>query len=259
MQSLKKHIKAQLKKNYSVREIETALLHAGFDKQSINKAFIDLGVRKKGFFEKMFEAKEVKKPEPKKPVPKPIPPPPKPKPAAKKPKESLFKKLFAPAPKKPALKKIPPPPKPKKVKPKKVSKKPGQNRLFIKIMAGVFLILFFAIIGVIIWMMPAACATEACFVRHADACQAATFSNIIEGTTVQYETNNCVLKKTVMSLAPDEPQEIVEAFLGKSMYCMYAPNDFSPLYINTLSGMLGTCEGELKQAMMPYITSRPTV
>lgn len=117
----------------------------------------------------------------------------------------------------------------------------------------ILLILFFAIIGLIIWLFPAACATETCFINHANACKAARYTNNIEGTVILYEVNNCILRKTIKELAPDEPSKIVEKFLGKSMLCTYAKNDFNPLHVRTISGMVNTCQGPLKDAILDYV------
>ncbi|MBW3005008.1 hypothetical protein KY310_04200 [Candidatus Woesearchaeota archaeon] len=115
-----------------------------------------------------------------------------------------------------------------------------------------YAIIVLLIVAVVIFLQPAACRTESCFLDKANSCSAATYTNIINGTTLFYEVNNCVLKKTVVALSPEEMPEVIERFLGKSMVCLYAKDDFSPLHIYTLSGMLNTCEGDLKAAIIPY-------
>jgi len=186
---------------------------------------------KKGIFYHFFGRKiQVKKP--KKTIPKPKPP-------KKTKKKGLFKNIFKS--KKPKPK--------KKHKPIKLPKIPHIKGTT----AVIALILFFLIAGVIIWAFPASCATENCFIKHANKCEAATYSNIIEGTTFLYETNNCILKKTAVSLSPEEPIETKKDFEGKSMYCAYKENDFSPLHVNTITGMLDSCEGELKRAIQKYV------
>ena len=102
-------------------------------------------------------------------------------------------------------------------------------------------------------ILPASCATENCFVKHANQCGQATYSNIIDGTTLKYETNNCILKKTVINMAKEEPQEIVDEFKGKHMLCAFQQDDFSPMYLNTITGMLNTCEGDLKKAIQNHV------
>lgn len=245
------------------------------------------------FFEKFFYKQETAKPAKQMPAPAPvkieIAKPEKPrgpsifqrifakKPKAEKPKpikielpkprkpsaiHTFFKKLFAKKPK-PAQKFIAPKPKkpehkikitlPKLKFPKinfpKLPKIPHVRGLF----AVVFLILFFSAIGAYIWFFPTACATENCFVRHANNCGKVSYSNIVSGTTMLYEANNCVLKKTVTAMAPEEPQAMIDAFLGKNMLCKYKQGDFSPLYVNTLTGLLTTCEGDLKTAIQQHV------
>jgi len=174
----------------------------------------------------------------------------------------FFKKLFAKKPK-PAQKIIAPKPKkpehkikitlPKLKFPKinfpKLPKIPHVKGAF----AVIFLILFFSAIGAYIWFFPTACATENCFVRHANNCGKVSYSNIVSGTTMLYEANNCVLKKTITAMAADEPQNMIDAFLGKNMLCKYKQGDFSPLYVNTLTGLLTTCEGDLRIAIQQHV------
>lgn len=244
-----------------------------------------------GFFTKLFAAKktepakEQKKPEPKeKPKPaektgqnffekffyreqtaKPMPAPEPARIELKKPERprgpSIFQRLFARKPKQIKIEPQKPHKKPLKIKihiPKLKFPKINFPKLpkipHVKGMTAViFLIVFFAAIGAYMWIYPTACATENCFVRHANNCGKVTYSNIIGGTTLLYETNNCVLKKTVTAMAPEEPQNIVEAFLGKNMLCKYKEGDFSPIYVNTLSGLLTTCEGDLRIAIQTHV------
>ncbi len=216
------------------------------------------------FFEKFFYKEETIKPA------KPIPAPEPARIELKKPERprgpSIFQRLFAKKPKtekpKPVKIELPKPKKPEhkiKIKlPKLKFPKINFPKLpkipHVKGMTAViFLIIFFAAIGAYIWFFPTACATENCFVRHANNCGKVSYSNIIGGTTMLYEANNCVLKKTVTEMAADEPQETRDAFLGKSMLCKYKEGDFSPLYVNAISGFLTTCEGDLRTAIQQHV------
>jgi len=307
VKKLKEHIKKELKKKYTPKEIETSLLRAGFDKASVRQAFTELKIKQPSFMEGLFaskpskkkktvkEKKETKVEKPKKPakkigtfwkVPnsqnkssakkdsffsnlfkheakKPVPkkpvkvfPPKKPKVEAKKPtkkKESFFSKLFKPKKKQVPTKVI----LPKKVvvrKPKipPIPIKKNKRKRILAFSFGIVLIILIVCIIAVLFFSPTGCATEECFLDLANKCKAATYTNIIDGTTIQYRVNNCVLKKTVLDVSADEMPEIIKAFKDKSMTCLYAKDDFSPVHIYTLSGMLNTCEGELKTAILPY-------
>lgn len=120
-----------------------------------------------------------------------------------------------------------------------------------KIVFAVFIILLIIVAALIIFS-PAGCATESCFVNKASKCLSATYTNKINDITIYYETNNCILKKTVKDIPVGEPEQIREKFLNREMYCQYAKGDFSVLYIRTLSGLLNTCEGPLKDGISSY-------
>lgn len=286
LEKIKEFIRGELKKGYDLDTIKTSLYRAGFPGSEISNALATFSRKPKampGFFSKLFAAKkEQKKPEPKeKPTPvkkgpsifekfftKPQKTEAKPAPMKieitkpEKPRvPSIFQQLFARKPR------------PVKIAPPKPHKKPFKIKMHIPklkfpkinfpklpkiphakgMTAVIFLIVFFAAIGVYMLVYPTACATENCFVRHANNCGKATYSNIIGGTTVLYEANNCVLRKTITAMSPEEPKTMVEAFLGKNMLCKYKEGDFSPLYLNTLSGLLTTCEGDLRTAIQKYV------
>jgi len=120
--------------------------------------------------------------------------------------------------------------------------------------AVIFLISFFVIIGLVIWFFPATCATEDCFIRHANNCDAATYRNKIGETIMSYQTNDCFLIKTVELMDPTEPPTIRNRFEGKSMTCSYNKGDFDPLYINTVSAHLNTCQGPLREETILIVT-----
>lgn len=285
VKKLKEHIKKELRKRYTPKEIETSLLRAGFDKSSINQAFTELKIKKPSFMSGLF-APSVKKPEAK---PKPKPEPKKP---AKK-KKSFFSGLFKPAVKKPEKKKpvkVLPPPKPKVVKtrpvkkkesffsklfkpkkkapkkvipPKKVTvkkpavkkpRKPMQIPFFAKLVSVLLLVIIIMAVIILVFS-PASCATKECFLEKANACKRATYQNSIAGAQVNYESKpDCTIVKTVVKVADTEPAEIKEKFEGKSMVCAYLENDFSPMHIETLSGLIVNCEGPLKQELIKYVT-----
>ncbi len=293
VKDLKQHVQRQLAKGYSLADIERALLDVGFPRDSINEAMKGIKQKgekpaEKTSFFGWLKPKPAAAPRPApkaevKPAPKPEPPKPE-----KKPATTHWFSWGAAKPEKPAVKETPvkkPEPKPEIKKPsekkglfglfrrepKKEAPKPVkrpevkqiprettyEKKYRKNLLSGsvitILLVLFFAVIGLIIWLFPAACATEACFIRHANACEAARYTNNIEGTVILYEVNNCILRKTIKELAPDEPQKIVDKFLGKNMLCTYAKNDFNPLHVRTISGMVNTCQGPLKDAILDYV------
>ena len=245
VEDLKKHIKKHLAKGYSIADIKNALLEAGFSKDSINKALIALGKKEEKKTFGWFAPKPPAPPKVKKPVVKPE--------IKKKPSKGFFgwlKPSPAQKPKKPVVK-IKKPPKPK-IKRQEIKKTRHPIKLRNQV-AVLLLILFLVAIGIVIWLFPATCATEACFIRHANNCDAATYRNKIDGTVMSYQTNDCFIIKTVEKMDSDEPPVIREQFEGKSMTCSYNKGDFDPLYVNTISAHLNTCEGELREAIISVV------
>lgn len=237
-----------------------------------------------GLFSRFFfteaKPKQIKKTLPKpKPIPKKIAKPKKPS------GPGLFSRLFASKSKTIKTKKvkikIKPKPKPKPIKPKKpkrpsiigkilsiilyrlrhpkqpkpiARKEKGKRRSHLSPPFLLFyLIMFFVIIALIIYIFPATCVTEECFVLKANNCESATFRNVIGGTTLYYETDDCYLVKTVTRMSDDEPKVMQDRFLRKSMTCSYNQGDFDPLYVNTISAHLNTCEGELREGILKVL------
>lgn len=272
---LKKYIKSSRKKGYSVEIIEESLEDAGFDSSNISKAFEELKIKRPGIFSRtIFRSSkpEIKKSEK-------IEPPKKPRTKPGKPKKSFLQKIFRPAePKKRIPEKIelPKKPKPEPVKPKKSffkhlfkqkkaapakKEKPPVTRPKRKplrmIHITVFSVLILLVLAIAITLIasPATCATKECFLEKANACEKATYKNAIAGARINYESRtDCTIVKTLVKVADTEPAEIKEKFQGKSMICAYYKNDFSPMHIETVSGLVVNCEGPLKQAIIQYIT-----
>jgi len=258
IKKLKEHIKKELKKKYTPKEIETALLRAGFDKTSVRQAFTELKIKQPSFMEGLFASKpskkkklETKKPVKEKKVEKPKKPEIK-KPAKKKKSffSTLFKKKTVKAkPKKLEIKK----PAVKKVEIKK-KHKPIKISFFAKLITTLLLIIII-MAAIILLFSPKSCATKECFLEKANACQRATYKNSIAGAQLNYEIKtDCTLVKTLVKVADNEPDEIKEKFEGKSMVCAYYQDDFSPMHIETLSGLIVDCEGPLKKELLNYVT-----
>lgn len=242
VEDLRKHIKKHLAKGYSIDEIRNALLAAGFSKDSINKALTSLGIKEEKKPLGWFAPKPPAPPKIKKPAVKPD--------AKKKPSKGFFwwlKQKPEQKLKKPAVQ-IKRPPKPK-IKRQEIKK--ARPPIKLRNQVAVFLLVLFLIaIGIVIWLFPATCATEECFIRHANNCDAATFRNRIDGTTMSYQTNDCFIIKTVEKMDPNEPPVIRQKFEGKSMTCSYNKGDFDPLYVNTISAHLTTCQGPLREEII---------
>ena len=136
------------------------------------------------------------------------------------------------------------------------SKKKKKHQPILKsniwIYAGLITIALIIFIFGIVYFSPVHCTTYKCFTDKANNCDAATFENQIEGTTFFYETNNCVLTKTVKEMDSSEPKAVVNTFLGKSMRCRYNKNYFSPLFLNSITGGLEACTGNLKDAILAF-------
>jgi hypothetical protein len=114
---------------------------------------------------------------------------------------------------------------------------------------------FILCIGATIVFAPASCVAKECFLEKANAYERATYQNSIAGVSVNYESrNDCKIIKTVESIPSTEPDEMKEKLEGKSMACVYYKDDFSPMHIEALAGLIVNCEGPLKQELIKYIT-----
>ena len=251
LKSIKKHIKSQLKKGYSLDIIRTSLIQAGFSKDKVNNAMADLRLLKdskpkKPFFSRFLmpeKKKEAEKQE-KSVLQKAA--------VGSKPEESLPAVQEKQAPEKKEINKMPLPEKasdakdfgPAKTAESSVFSVKSRTRLVL-FTAIALLLVFFVLFG-LASALPVNCRNQDCFISKANQCLAATYTNQIEGTTFRYEASNCVLRKTIIAMSSGEPQAIVDAFMGKDMRCRYIKNDFSPLFINSITAYLEACEGPLK-------------
>jgi hypothetical protein len=261
---LKSHIKHQLVKGYTPEDIRKALVAVGFPSAEINAAFKPFEQKKTPLLHRLFKPKKevkieaVKKTKAKNAGMK------KPKQlAGKKPSEetpSLFKifrqtplqecelpvrqapkELPAPEAMKGMTLALPPPPTPQITHHREMSTYLVIILTVIVLTAAILFI--FSSVG---------CMTEKCFIDAANKCEQAKYKNTIKSTTVSYETDGCILIKKITALGPEEPTDIVNSFLGKNMTCRYQQNKFDTLYITSITGLINTCEGELKTAVLQY-------
>lgn len=285
LKEIKDHIKHQLAKGYKPDEIRRALVGAGFSSQEVSEAFRPFEPKRTPLLHKLFKPKKKekkieakKKPEKKAKAGKKGPL------TGKRPSEEkrpLLHRIFKPVPMPEFPKKeeqqllLPAPEEVKqpeeteaeempKLEPlptyeepeERIELSPPPASQVIHRGMRTYMIIILAVIiftaAVLFLFSPAGCITEECFMEKANKCEPAKFKNTIKGTVVSYEANNCVLTKKILSLEPEEPQEIVDAFMGKNMTCRYQMNNFNPLYLTTITGLLNTCEGELKTAVLQY-------
>lgn len=239
IEKIKDYARKQYKKGFDSQAIKKVLLIVGVPEELVDQALAEVEEERL----KKFERREKKREE-------------------KKRKKELVKEKRAKArkrkkrgeaieEKKRILK--------KKVKPiKKGIAKIGERaarpktRKALKITAIILIIAAFLSVAVLSFL-PMKCNFDECFIEQANKCKAATYTKSIEGTTFRLETKDCLLTKTIVNMGLDEPEEIKEEFLGKSMVCSYVEGDFSPLYLTTISGMINNCEGELRDALLLYI------
>ncbi len=120
------------------------------------------------------------------------------------------------------------------------------NRLTWYVVGGILLVI---VLFILISKYGSSC-DEQCFVNKANLCENAVYKNEIAGAKLKYETNNCVLDKTVLKLANNEPNELRALFKGKSMSCGYARANFDINYLSEISANLDDCDGELKSAIL---------
>ncbi|MEM4263768.1 MAG: hypothetical protein QW666_02640 [Candidatus Woesearchaeota archaeon] len=235
---LKEHIKRQLSKGYKPEEIKKALIHVGFSSSEVREAFREFEPKKMPILHRLFKPKkEERKPKPEK------------KAAIEKKPATLFE------PEKPP--ELPAKPEPKELPaPEVLALPPPPSYITYHRKMGVIIISILCIIliaAMLLFFVTPICLTESCFINAANECGHAKYKNNIKGTEVRFETEGCVLTKTIISLGPEEPEEIKKVFQGKSMTCRYQQNNFDPLYITSLTGLINTCEGELKEEIMKRV------
>ena len=120
------------------------------------------------------------------------------------------------------------------------------NRLTCYVCGGILLIL---ILFLLIAKYESSC-DEQCFVDKANLCENAKYENEIAGAKIRYETNDCLLDKTILKLADNEPDELRSLFKDKSMSCEYTKGNFDISYLSEISANLDDCNGDLKSAIL---------
>ncbi len=93
------------------------------------------------------------------------------------------------------------------------------------------------------------CETEECFFLEANACNKAVYTATTGYALFGFETKECSLTKTVLSLSSEEPDSIRDMFVNRSLTCTYREGGLDPRLLNTLLGGLENCKGELKDSL----------
>lgn len=129
------------------------------------------------------------------------------------------------------------------------------NRKFLLI-----LLVIIAAIGVLLtaWYVApqGTCVEQSCFAETANRCGSATHAGEVTGTTVQHHVENCRYTRTVITLSPDEPPEVRELLMGKSLACAYVEGAFNQHWLTTFSLDLEDCTGDLKDAIAAIVQAQ---
>ncbi len=131
-------------------------------------------------------------------------------------------------------------------------RKASRHTKFLHLLPYVMLVLVILIIlaPFLRFLIPAAsCPDELCFIKKANACEYAKFTQTKDGTAFLLSTNNCVLTKKVKTIAADEPPEIRSLLEGKVMKCTYQENNFPNGLATMISQSLNECEGDLRDVI----------
>ena len=131
--------------------------------------------------------------------------------------------------------------------PEKDSAKPANRKFSLMLLAII------AVVGVLLtaWYFApqGTCGEESCFTETANRCGTAEYTATVAGTTVQHRVTECGYTRTVLAVSPDEPAEVRELFMGKSLTCAYGEGTFNSNWLITFSTDLGACDGELRDAI----------
>ena len=88
-----------------------------------------------------------------------------------------------------------------------------------------------------------------CFIALADKCGRVAVKEEIAGSTIQYSTEGCVLKKMIVNFAEDEPIEIQTLLKDKTIECSYESGNFDEEFIEGILGGIDRCTGSLKDVI----------
>jgi hypothetical protein len=108
------------------------------------------------------------------------------------------------------------------------------------------------VIGILIylfWPRTIDCGTsKTCFLDAANACKSAVVrEQLTGGTVIKYQSNGCVITKSIERFADNESSTVVSALQGKTMTCSYDKNNLDP---TTIAGLMsGSCQGNLLDAL----------
>jgi len=121
-----------------------------------------------------------------------------------------------------------------------------------------FLIILIILISALVYLLLPVSSTPAidcgddidCFIENADNCENVIVrEDIGDGTIVKYTSKNCVFTKAIEFFNPNEPEEFVSLFKGKSMKCPYEKFGFDETLVYGLDFTDDSCKGDLEDAI----------
>ncbi len=142
---------------------------------------------------------------------------------------------------------------------------PGFWRRHEHVIAWIVGIVLLVIVGFLLWGLFAGekeekvdCGEDvSCFVQNAQRCSPAVMERRIAGSVMRYETTDgCTFIKSFSVISASEPRPVHELFGGKMMTCTYEKGSFDMRWINTLTGDIARCEGELRDAFVELMSAQ---
>lgn len=134
-----------------------------------------------------------------------------------------------------------------------------------RVIAGGVGAILLIIVGALLWglfagekVTKADCKDDVpCFVQNAQDCSPAVMERTIAGSVMRYETTEgCTLVKSFAVISASEPRSVHELFGGKMMTCAYEKGNFDMRWINTLTGDIAKCKGDLRDALVELMSAQ---
>ncbi len=135
------------------------------------------------------------------------------------------------------------------------------EQAIVGIVGAVLLVL----VGALLWNLLAGEEIEridckedvSCFVQNAQVCSPALMERQIAGSVMRYDVQDgCTLIKSFSVISASEPRPVHELFGGKMMMCTYEKGSFNVRWINTLTGDIAKCKGDLRDALVELMSAQ---
>lgn len=98
------------------------------------------------------------------------------------------------------------------------------------------------------------CTTKECFISSANDCNDIDLTLTEDAGVLKYSSSkDCLFTKTLVSLNPNETQEMKNLLEGKSLTCKYEKGTFDQRWANSLIFGSEYCEGELKDILVELL------